>query len=46
MTISIEIFDLFNNSNKINLFVIMLNEEKYELFDRRFNVLFNVDFLN
>ena len=46
MTISVEIFDLFNDFDEIDFFITMLNEKKSELFDLKFNVFFRVDFLN
>ena len=46
MTISIEVFNLFNNLNEINFFMTTLNERKNELFNRKFNIFFNIDFLN
>ena len=46
MMMFIEVFNLFNNSNEVDFFVITLNEGKNIFFDREFNVFFNVDFLN
>ena len=46
MTMFVEIFILFNDLNKINLFVIMFKKEKNELFDRKLNVFLNFNFLN
>ena len=44
--IFVEIFDLFNDLNKIDFFVTMLNKEVNKFFNLRFNVFFNIDFLN
>ena len=46
MTISIEILDLFNDSNEVDFFVTTLNKEENKLFDRKFNVFLNVNSLN
>ena len=46
MTMFVKILDLFNDLNKINLFVTTLKKKKNELFDREFNIFLNVDFLN
>ena len=46
MTIFVEILDLFNDLNEIDFFVIILNEKVNELFDLKFSVFLNVDFLN
>ena len=46
MTIFVEIFDLFSDSNEIDLFVTILNEEVNELFDLKLSVFLSVDFLN
>ena len=46
MTIFVKVFDLFNDLNKIDLFMTTLNEEMNELFDLKLNVFLNVDFLN
>ena len=44
MTMSIKIFDLFNDSNEIDLFIITLNKEENKLFDRKLNVFLILTF--
>ena len=46
MTIFVEIFDLFNDLNEIDFFMTTLNEKVNKLFDLKFNVFLNIDFLN
>ena len=46
ITMFVEILDLFNDLNEIDFFMTILKRKENVLFNREFNVFFNIDFLN